>query len=174
MKLHLLLVVATLLATSLLSVTGFAIVTEGVTRSHTLQASKSSSSLSLSSLQQPQSGSDEEEEEENRFPVAAAASHKSAAAAASFSSWWSTATAMVMVNLPVAMAVAAEVVDDDYEYGKVDAPIGIAVAGGLLAILTAAVPVLLRPGEEALEEMRENEGYTFGKDNKDALNRKKK
>ena len=30
--------------------------------------------------------------------------------------------------------------------------------GGVLAILTAALPVILQPGEEALEQMREDEG----------------
>jgi len=87
---------------------------------------------------------------------------------------WGTATAAVVAaNIPQ-VVYAAIMPDDDYEYGKVDAPIGIAVAGGLLAILTAAVPVLLRPGEEALEEMRENEGYTFGsKDSSNTLNKKR-
>ena len=52
---------------------------------------------------------------------------------------------------------------DDYEYGAVDAPIGIAWAAGVLAILTAAVPVLLQSGEKALEQQRIDEGGTFGK-----------
>ena len=47
------------------------------------------------------------------------------------------ASALLMANLPVSMVLAVtEIVEDDYEYGKVDAPIGLAVAGGLLAILT--------------------------------------
>ena len=47
------------------------------------------------------------------------------------------ASAMLVANLPVPLVLAlADVVEEDYEYGKVDAPIGIAVAGGLLAILT--------------------------------------
>ena len=68
--------------------------------------------------------------------------------------------------------VALAVEDDSYEYGAVDAPIGLAVGGGLLAILTAAVPVLLRPGEEALEEQRKNEGESFGT-GRDILNKRR-
>ena len=128
------------------------------------------------------------------------------------------AAAVVAANIPA--PVLAAVVEDDYEYGAVDAPIGIALAGGVLAILTgtlenytwqtswnkgttavivsmtkywliiipfvhysyfflccwsfaAAVPVLLKPGEEALEEMRENEGYTFGAKDNDILNKRR-
>ena len=58
-------------------------------------------------------------------------------------------------------AVAAE--SDDYEYGAVDAPIGIAWAAGVFAIITAAVPVLLQSGEKALEQQRIDEGGSFGK-----------
>jgi len=38
-----------------------------------------------------------------------------------------------------------------------------AVVGGVLAILTAAVPVILAPGEDAFNEMRERDG-DFSKD----------
>lgn len=48
---------------------------------------------------------------------------------------------------------------DDYEYGKVNAPIGIAWGVGVLAIATSLLPLLLKGGEEALDDMRENEGY---------------
>eukprot|EP00527_Entomoneis_sp_CCMP2396_P004482 CAMPEP_0198146502 /NCGR_PEP_ID=MMETSP1443-20131203/29617_1 /TAXON_ID=186043 /ORGANISM="Entomoneis sp., Strain CCMP2396" /LENGTH=149 /DNA_ID=CAMNT_0043810489 /DNA_START=88 /DNA_END=537 /DNA_ORIENTATION=- len=88
-----------------------------------------------------------------------------------------TAAAVVLAaNIPSqVLAAATDAIEDDYEYGAVDAPIGIAVAGGVLAILTAAVPILLKPGEEALDQMRADEtskGLTFGKG--DALDNKKK
>ncbi len=39
-----------------------------------------------------------------------------------------------------------------------NAPGWVVPVGGFLAILTAALPVALAPGEEALEQMREDEG----------------
>ena len=71
----------------------------------------------------------------------------------------STAFAATLAASP--LAAVAE--GDDYEYGAVDAPVGIAWAAGVLAILTAAVPVLLQSGEKALEQQRIDEGGTFGK-----------
>jgi len=53
----------------------------------------------------------------------------------------------------------------------VDAPIGLAVGGGILAILTALLPVFLRGGEEAFEEIRERDEGTFGS-GKDVLRKK--
>ena len=49
--------------------------------------------------------------------------------------------------------------DDDYVYGAVAAPGGLGLAAGLgvLAILTAAVPALLAPGEDAFNEMKERD-----------------
>ena len=41
------------------------------------------------------------------------------------------ASAFVMVNAAPLVAMAAE---EDYEYGAVDAPIGLAVGGGILAV----------------------------------------
>jgi hypothetical protein len=86
-----------------------------------------------------------------------------------------TAAMLVSVSssllLPLA-AAAAEIVDDGYEYGAVDAPIGIAVAGGILAILTALLPVALRGGEEAFEEIKDRDKGSFGKPN-DLLKKKK-
>ncbi|GMI21217.1 hypothetical protein TrRE_jg8495 [Triparma retinervis] len=71
------------------------------------------------------------------------------------------------------VSLAEEV--DNYEYGAVNAPIGIAWGVGVLAIATSFLPLLLKGGEEALDDMRENEGYSFGK-GKDTLgkNRRKK
>jgi hypothetical protein len=70
------------------------------------------------------------------------------------------------------VAMAEEV--DDIEYGSVDAPIGIAVAGGVLAILTAAVPIFLQGGEEAFEEMRERDEGQWGTGKTDAVTRKRR
>jgi len=55
----------------------------------------------------------------------------------------------------------------------VNAPIGIAWGVGVLAILTSFLPLALKGGEEALDDMRENEGYSFGK-GKDMLKGKKR
>ena len=66
--------------------------------------------------------------------------------------------------------------EEDYEYGAVNAPGGLALAlgVGILAIATAAVPVLLKPGEEAFEEIKERDSSTFGKDTSDVLKSRKK
>jgi len=73
---------------------------------------------------------------------------------------------------PALALAAAE--SDNYEYGKVDAPIGLAFLGGVLAILTALLPIALKGGEKAFEEIRERDADTFGsRDNKDVLNRRK-
>jgi hypothetical protein len=75
----------------------------------------------------------------------------------------------------VYLAPLIALAEEDYEYGKVDAPISMAVGGGILAILTALLPVLLKGGETAFEEIREREADTFGaKDNKNVLSSKKK
>jgi hypothetical protein len=58
--------------------------------------------------------------------------------------------ALVAANLPILSAFAIE---DDYEYGAVDAPIAVPIIGGILAIGTALLPIALRPGEEAFEEV---------------------
>lgn len=47
-------------------------------------------------------------------------------------------------------------------------------AGGVLAILTALLPVALRGGEEAFEEMRERDSGKFGTGDSSALDRRKK
>lgn len=60
------------------------------------------------------------------------------------------------------------------EYGAVNAPIGIAWAGGALAILTALLPVALQGGEEAFEEMRERDEGKFGTGDSSALDRRKR
>ena len=55
---------------------------------------------------------------------------------------------------------AAEAKPDDYVYGAVSAPDWALPVGAVLVILTAAVPILLAPGEKALDEQRENEEIT--------------
>ena len=102
-------------------------------------------------------------------PQAASSSKLQASLREQFESKAATAAAFVVANVPVA---AMAIVDDDYEYGAVDAPIGLAFGVGVLAIATAAVPVLMQGGEEAFEEMREREAETFGKDNKNVLRKK--
>ena len=88
-----------------------------------------------------------------------------------------TAAALLASNLLLSnplVSLAAETAEE-YEYGAVDAPIGLAVGAGILAILTAAVPILLRPGEKALDEMREREGNAFGTGkSQDTLNKRRK
>jgi hypothetical protein len=81
------------------------------------------------------------------------------------------ASAFVMANIPAIVLAVAEV-EDDYEYGKVDAPIGLAVGAGILAILTALLPIALQGGEKAFEEIRERDENTFGKKNSDVLKKK--
>jgi len=66
----------------------------------------------------------------------------------------------------------AETQGENYEYGAVNAPIAIPLVGGLLAILTALLPVLFKGGEQAFEEIKERDSETFGKSN-NLLNRKK-
>ena len=81
--------------------------------------------------------------------------------------------AVITANTMLIPIVQALVEDDNYEYGAVDAPIGIAVGGGLLAILTALLPVALKGGEEAFEEIKDRDVDTFGKRNTDLLKKKK-
>lgn len=58
---------------------------------------------------------------------------------------------------------------DDYEYGAVNAPIGIAWAAGTALIATSLLPLALKGGEEAFEEMKEQDSQTWGKKNRDVL-----
>lgn len=66
-------------------------------------------------------------------------------------------TTAAVTAAPLASFAATQ--DDDYVYGAVAAPGGLGLAAGLgvLAIITAAVPVLLSPGEEAFNEMRDRD-----------------
>jgi hypothetical protein len=83
--------------------------------------------------------------------------------------------ALMTAYIPLIPLVHAVVENDDYEYGAVNAPIGLAVGGGILAILTALLPIALRGGEEAFEEIKDRDAGTFGKrGSKDVLQSKKK
>mmetsp|Transcript_12187 Transcript_12187/g.26668 ORF Transcript_12187/g.26668 Transcript_12187/m.26668 type:complete len:118 (+) Transcript_12187:113-466(+) len=72
-------------------------------------------------------------------------------------------TASIAIATSPLVAIAAD--EDGYEYGAVAAPggIGLAVGLGVVAILTAAVPVILAPGEDAFNEMKERDESKWGK-----------
>ena len=78
--------------------------------------------------------------------------------------------AVVAVSTSPLVAIAEEV--DEYEYGAVNAPIGLAWGAGVLAILTALLPVVLQGGEEAFEEMKDRDSEYWGTAN-DALKKRK-
>jgi hypothetical protein len=71
------------------------------------------------------------------------------------------AAALLSANILPWMALAE---DENYVYGAVDAPPLVPIIGGVLAILTALLPIALRGGEEAFEEMKEKDGFGSGKD----------
>mmetsp|Transcript_5442 Transcript_5442/g.9934 ORF Transcript_5442/g.9934 Transcript_5442/m.9934 type:complete len:124 (+) Transcript_5442:128-499(+) len=75
------------------------------------------------------------------------------------------AATITTVVLASPLAAIAEDVEDDYVYGNVSAPggIGLAVGLGVVAILTAAVPVVLAPGEDAYNEMKERDSDKWGR-----------
>jgi hypothetical protein len=64
------------------------------------------------------------------------------------------------------LMTAIDTKPDNYEYGAVAAPDWVLPLGAFLVILTAAIPILLKPGEEALDQQRENEKITNNKFNK--------
>ena len=80
-------------------------------------------------------------------------------------------------DFPAAMTLLAEIVDEEGEriYGAVEAPGWVLPVGGLLAILTALLPVLLAPGDEAFkrqqgdeaEVSKLNRGQKFGTGRRD-------
>lgn len=81
-----------------------------------------------------------------------------------------TTAAVTIATSPLA-AIAIE--NDDYEYGAVNAPIGLAWGAGVLAILTALLPIALRGGEDAFNEMKEQDKGSWGSGNSDRLNKRK-
>ena len=82
-----------------------------------------------------------------------------------------TTTAVVVATSPL-IAIAEEA--DDYEYGAVNAPIGIAWAGGVLAVLTALLPLALQGGEDAFNEMKDRDADKWGTGQTDALSRRRR
>lgn len=84
-----------------------------------------------------------------------------ASSLAPLKSWDSLLTAVTEMDKP-----------DDYVYGAVAAPAWVAPVAALLVVLTAGIPILLSPGEKALEQQRKNEeitGSEFGKNRKKDL-----
>lgn len=84
------------------------------------------------------------------------------------------AAAAIMTSAAPAAVWAAENAPDDYEYGAVDAPISIAWVVGVLAILTALLPVALKGGEEAFEEMKDRDSDQWGSGTSDVLNKNRR
>lgn len=82
------------------------------------------------------------------------------------------ATAAVAISTSPLVALAEEV--DDYEYGAVNAPIGIAWAAGILAVLTALLPLALQGGEDAFNEMKDRDADKWGTGSTDALKSRRK
>ena len=74
------------------------------------------------------------------------------------------AASLTTAAIATPLAALAEQ-DDDYVYGAVAAPGGLGLAAGLgvLEILTAAVPAVLAPGEDAFNEMKERDESKWGK-----------
>ena len=71
-----------------------------------------------------------------------------------------------MLDISSLISEAVESKSADYVYGAVAAPGWALPLGSLLIIATAALPALLRPGEAALEQQRENEEVTNSQFNK--------
>lgn len=60
----------------------------------------------------------------------------------------------------------AEAKPDDYVYGAVSAPSWVLPVGCVFVVLSAGIPILLRPGEKALEQQRADEESTNNQFNK--------
>uniref|UniRef100_A0A7S2SMI4 Photosystem I reaction center subunit VIII n=1 Tax=Rhizochromulina marina TaxID=1034831 RepID=A0A7S2SMI4_9STRA len=58
---------------------------------------------------------------------------------------------------PTILGAPLALAEEGIKYGSVQAPSWVLPVGALFTIITAAVPILLRPGEEALDKMREQE-----------------
>ena len=72
-------------------------------------------------------------------------------------------------GLDTLVMAVAEAKPDGYVYGAVSAPSWALPLGLVLIIATGAIPLLLSPGEKALETQRENEdtkGVKFGRKNR--------
>ena len=64
------------------------------------------------------------------------------------------------------LSVAVTPKPEGYEYGAVSAPDWVLPVTAVLVILTAAIPFLLRPGEQALEQQRVDEATKNSQFNK--------
>mmetsp|Transcript_32805 Transcript_32805/g.55318 ORF Transcript_32805/g.55318 Transcript_32805/m.55318 type:complete len:124 (+) Transcript_32805:118-489(+) len=64
---------------------------------------------------------------------------------------------MVFEHIETLITAAADAKPDGYVYGAVNAPDFILPLTAVLAILTAAIPFLLRSGEQALDQQRIDE-----------------
>lgn len=67
----------------------------------------------------------------------------------------------------ITIAAVTEITEkpDDYVYGSVSAPSWVLPVASVFVILSAAIPFLLKPGEDALEQQRKDEetkGKPFG------------
>lgn len=76
-----------------------------------------------------------------------------------------TVAVATLVATLASSPLAALAEEDNYVYGEVNAPggLGLAAVLGVLAILTAAVPVILAPGEDAFNEMKDRDEKKWGK-----------
>jgi hypothetical protein len=83
-------------------------------------------------------------------------------------------TMSVLLSQPLVSWAAEASAEADYEYGAVNAPPIIPIVGGILAIGTALLPVLLRSGEEAFNEIRDRDDFGKAKDALDRDRRNKK
>ena len=63
-------------------------------------------------------------------------------------------------------AAVQEAKPDDYVYGAVSAPSWVLPVGCVFVVLSAGIPILLRPGEKALEQQRIDEEQTNNQFNK--------
>lgn len=81
--------------------------------------------------------------------------------------------ALLGASASIAAPLVAVAEEDNYEYGAVDAPIGLAWGAGAVLILTALLPLAMQGGEEAFEEMKSKDSDQWGSNSSDRLNKRK-
>ena len=81
--------------------------------------------------------------------------------------------ALLGASASMAAPLAAVAEEDYYEYGAVDAPIGLAWGAGAILILTALLPLAMQGGEEAFEDMKAKDSDKWGKNSADRLSGRK-
>jgi hypothetical protein len=79
----------------------------------------------------------------NGFVVKPATRYETGLAAVTKPRWIHTATAAAVVASASLVPLVAFAEEEDYTFGAVDAPIGLAVGLGVVAILTALLPVAM-------------------------------